>query len=103
MIFEESRPQIVAGSGRIRLEELIAQFEDAWQRGERPVLDNVLPVTGTDRRTMLVELVHIDLEYRLKAGEAARIEDYLERYPELAEEQEAVSLIAAEYKLRCRY
>jgi hypothetical protein len=33
---------------------------------------------------VLLELVHIELELRLKAGEAARVEAYLARCPELA-------------------
>src|SRR5205807_2895889 len=52
---------------------------------------------------LLIELVHIDLELRLKAGEAARAEEYLARYPELAGDRAAaVELIAAEHGLRRR-
>ena len=36
------------------------------------------------RLALLVELVHVELELRLKAGEPARVEEYLRRYPELA-------------------
>jgi serine/threonine protein kinase len=50
-----------------------------------------------------VELVHIDLECRLKAGEVARVEDYLRRYPELTEQPDAgAALASAEYRLRRR-
>jgi serine/threonine protein kinase len=49
----------------------------------------------------LIELVHVDLELCLKAGERARVEDYLARYPELAEQTSVVfDLIAYEYELR---
>jgi serine/threonine protein kinase/formylglycine-generating enzyme required for sulfatase activity len=86
-----------------RLEQIIATFEEAWQRGERPAIDAHLPSAEAVRRSVLVELVHADLEYRLKAGEAARVESYLERYPELAADGDAVAgLIAAEYALRRR-
>src|SRR5262249_23561520 len=45
----------------------------------------------------------IDLELRLKAGEAARVEEYLARYPELAGDRAAtLGLIAAEHELRRR-
>src|SRR4051812_49628121 len=71
-----------AGGGTPGAESLIAQFEDLWLRGGRPALDDFLP-DGAARRAVLVELVHIDLEFRLKAGEAARVETYLGRYPEL--------------------
>src|SRR5262249_38696471 len=52
---------------------------------------------------LLVELAHIDLEFRLKSGKPARAADYLERYPQLAVDAEAaVELIATEYELRRR-
>ena len=85
-----------------RLEEVIDRFEDAWQRGDRPEVDDYL--TGDDgRHELMVELVHADLEYRLKAGEAARVEEYLRRYPELNRESEVVrELVKAEWRLRQR-
>jgi tetratricopeptide (TPR) repeat protein len=43
------------------------------------------------------------LECRLKAGEAARVEEYLQRYPELGQRpSDVLELIAAEYALRRR-
>jgi tRNA A-37 threonylcarbamoyl transferase component Bud32 len=87
----------------IQLEQAVAAFEDAWRRGQRPAIDDHLKGAGAKRRLVLVELVHADLEYRLRAGEAARVEEYLERYPELVSEVEMVlDLIAAEYRLRRR-
>src|SRR5262249_46384265 len=51
----------------------------------------------------LIELVHIDLELRLKAGEPAHVEEYLARYPELASDRAGmIELIAAEHELRRR-
>src|SRR5262245_15611599 len=84
-----------------RLEAVLRRFEDAWQRGERPELSTYLPAAGPDRHALLRELAHIDLEYRLKAGEAARVEDYLSRFPELSANRAAVlALIRAEYERR---
>jgi WD40 repeat protein/tRNA A-37 threonylcarbamoyl transferase component Bud32/tetratricopeptide (TPR) repeat protein len=83
------------------LESLIRDFEDGWQRGERPTLEAFLPPDESPRRVVLVELVHIELELRLKAGEPARVEEYLTRYPELAAEGGTLlELLAAEYRLR---
>src|SRR5439155_16964226 len=49
------------------------------------------------------ELVHAELEFRLKAGEPARVEDYLARWPDLAELPGVLAdLIAAEFRLRSR-
>jgi serine/threonine protein kinase len=76
-------------------------FENAWQSGKRPEIDNYLPREGPDRRPLLAELVHVDLERRLKAGEPVRVEQYLERYPELKLDQGVVlKLLAAEFALR---
>src|SRR5262249_30476725 len=56
---------------------------------------------GPVRGALLRELVHIDLENRLQAGEAARVEEYLRRFPELAEQRGTVlELLAAEYARR---
>jgi hypothetical protein len=86
-----------------RVEAILKSFEQAWQRGERPSVADYLPAGGAERRLLVVELAHEDLEYRLQAGEAARVEDYLSRYHELASDREAVlGLIAAEYELRRR-
>jgi serine/threonine protein kinase len=62
-----------------------------------------LPAGGTWPWAALLELVHADLEYRLRAGEAARVEEYWQAYPALTEQADtAVDLIVAEYDLRRR-
>ena len=83
------------------LEAAIKRFVAAWRQGARPALDDYLSAGGRLRHLLLVELVHTDLELRLKAGEAARAEEYLGRYSELAGDT-AVELIVAEYALRRR-
>src|SRR5262249_29369504 len=85
------------------LEQVIDRFEQAWQQGQGPILEPYLPPAEPDRRAALIELVHTDLEWRLKTGARVRVEGYLARYPELARERSVVlELIAAEYELRCR-
>jgi predicted ATPase/tRNA A-37 threonylcarbamoyl transferase component Bud32 len=85
------------------LKDAIRRFEDAWRRGDRPALEDYLPAGGGLRFRLLIELAHIDLELRLKGGEAARAEHYLARYPELGDDSAAaVELLAAEYELRRR-
>ncbi len=87
-----------------RLEAAIGHFEDAWRQGARPSLDDYLAGAEEERRTLLVELVHADLECRLKIGEPARVEEYFHRYPELAADPAVeVELILAEYRLRRRH
>src|SRR5438094_5084593 len=85
------------------VEDAVAQFERAWRDGSRPAVTAFLPAAGAWRQHLLVELVHTDLELRLKAGEAARAEEYLARHTELAGDRAAAfDLITAEYELRRR-
>jgi WD40 repeat protein len=84
-----------------RLEGILERFEDAWKRGQRPAIDDYLAQIDGERRALLIELVHEDLAYRLQAGESARVENYLERYPLLRTDPAVLlDLIAAEYLLR---
>src|SRR5512135_2430643 len=84
------------------LEDAIRRFEDAWQNPARPEIRAYLP-PGEGGTRLLTELVHVDLEYRLRAGEPARVEEYLARYPELTDDRAAVlELIATEHELRRR-
>lgn len=92
----------LAGSAWDEFEDVIRRFEDAWRGPKRPEILAYLP-TGADRIRLLTELVHVDLEYRLRAGESARVEEYLARYPELTDDREGVlELIAAEQEFRRR-
>src|SRR5438477_4504984 len=87
----------------LALKDAVKRFEHAWRQAPRPGIDDYLPPGDPLRFRVLVELVHIDLELRLKAGEAARVEDYLTRYPELARDRAVtLALIAAEHELRRR-
>jgi tetratricopeptide (TPR) repeat protein len=84
-------------------ETAVRRFEAEWRGSGRPDLDRHL-TTGADRPRLLVELIHIDLDFRLRAGDSARVEEYLNRFPELAEQRDAVlDLIADEYVLRRRW
>ncbi len=83
-----------------RVLAIMEQFEQAWRNGGQPDLALFLPADAAGLEVLL-PLVHIDLEQRLKAGERARVEDYLLRFPVLGEDDHAVwQLIEAEYQLR---
>ena len=89
---------------RLRLEKVLARFEDAWQHGQRPKLDDYLQTEEVPRQVLLAALVQKELAYRLRAGETPRIEDFLEAYPELGAQPAVVlDLIACEYRLRQQY
>jgi hypothetical protein len=75
---EKSRPMTS------HIESLLSRFESLGQKGTPPRLEAVLKLCPEkDRVVLLIELIHIDLERRLKAGEQARLEDYLTRFPGL--------------------
>ncbi len=97
----DSTPSI-GTEGWDRLERILERFEDAWRSGARPVLEDFLAQAGPAERDLLLrELVEEDLEYRLQAGEAARVEDYLERYPQLRTDPAVLlDLIRTECRLR---
>jgi predicted ATPase len=92
----------LAGTAGDAFEDVILRFEDAWKGQDRPEIVTYLP-TGSSHPRLLTELVHVDMEYRLRAGEAARVEDYLTRYPGLADDRAVtLDLIVAEFELRRR-
>jgi hypothetical protein len=61
-------------------ERQLRRFEAAWQRGEAPTLADYLEGEGPFRDALLRELIHTDLEFRLKHGEASRAESTWVRY-----------------------
>ena len=101
-INSESQRPLTSGEWA-RCESLIKAFEQAWRGNDVPAIDEFLQVDGPERLALLVELVHADIEFRLKAGEPVRVEKYLSRYPELSGDGQIVTELAAtEYELRQR-
>jgi serine/threonine protein kinase len=89
---------------------LVFQFEQAWQKGSAPRIEDHWPA-GRARddsvaREHLEELVQIDLEYRWRHAGAAQgapwiLEEYVARYPELgALDTLSLDLIGQEYEAR---
>jgi clan AA aspartic protease (TIGR02281 family) len=62
----------------------IDAFKKAWSRGERPRIADSLPTDPKLRKAILLELVYIERELRIKAGELVSIESYQKDFPELA-------------------
>ena len=92
-----------AGGTWMRVHRVVTRFEQARLRGERPSIGEALAEAGPHRSTVLVELVHSELEWRLRAGEPARVEDYLVAFPELNRDRRAlVGLLATEWTIRRR-
>jgi tRNA A-37 threonylcarbamoyl transferase component Bud32 len=70
-----------------QVQSAVRKFEAAWHEGATPnprdYLDSAPPEI---RRAMLVEMIHADFEFRLKAGQDPQVETYLAEYPEIRED-----------------
>lgn len=89
----------------VQPERLLERFQEAWQRGEHPALqDYLLPsLTGEQRQRLFVRLVRVDLEYRLQSDASARVDSYLQEFSDLCHDDTVViELIATEYDVRIR-
>jgi serine/threonine protein kinase len=85
------------------VQERVRSFRQAIARGERPELNQYAPAGTADRKVVLLELLHEEMEYRIKAGEPFALESFLARYRDLANDDHAVSeLREAESDLRRR-
>ena len=81
-------------------ESLIARFEQQWLSGEKPSIEDYLPLDAS-RLAVLVELITAEIEFRFKAGDDPRVESYLLRFPELAEKKALVArLVKEEFRHR---
>jgi formylglycine-generating enzyme required for sulfatase activity/tRNA A-37 threonylcarbamoyl transferase component Bud32 len=86
------------------LDQLLERFEQAWQSGKVPRLEDF--ISPASRQEMLPELVKIDLDYRWRGQNSSQaglnVEDYLKRFPELGRSRQSVlDLIRTEYWARC--
>ncbi|MDA0833716.1 MAG: protein kinase [Planctomycetota bacterium] len=90
-----SRPE------RQRLNQILQQYESDSEAGSSPDISQYIPPDQRLRLPVMVELVLTDLEYRYKADESKRLEDYVQSFPDLLNERETFKqLISAEYELR---
>ena len=85
------------------VDRLVDDFELNWSQGQPVSIESLLPDCEPARSLALWELIQTDMELRLKAGQPARAESYLERFPELSDDQSrVVDLIDAEFAIRSR-
>ncbi|MGL4551669.1 MAG: hypothetical protein ACRC33_10810, partial [Gemmataceae bacterium] len=84
-----------------RREAVLERFEGAWRGGVPALAEYLEGVLVADRQGLLVELVRVDLEMRLKRGWVVALETYLAAYPELDRRTEVIgSLIESEWSAR---
>src|SRR5215469_4564306 len=88
-----------------RLEEKCCHFEEDWQAGRRPYLEDFLAgAGGAERMALLRELLRLELYYRRRAGESPSPEEYETRFPKAtAVLQEAFAPAADLVKLQSRH
>src|SRR5215813_4675068 len=66
-----------------RLEETCCRFEEDWQAGRRPALEDfVATPQGEERLALLRELLRLEVYYRRQAGKGPSAADYETRFPE---------------------
>ena len=84
------------------VEAVLARYITQWRQGQPPEIGDFLPASDRPQRIALLEkLIAVDLAERLRAGQTARLEDYLARFAELGGVDDLPSeLIVAEYHAR---
>jgi formylglycine-generating enzyme required for sulfatase activity len=86
------------------LEALLQRFEEACRSGRSVNLADFVPMQGKLSLIALQELIKIDLEVQWRLREGTQLEDYLERFPELADCPRLwPGLLYEEYFVRQRY
>ena len=87
-----SRLSDLTDQGWSIVQEAIDQLEAAWGKAPTAVMPQItLPPDPHLRRRVLIELIKVDQEFRLQAGQSMGIEQYLEQWPELDEDSESVA------------
>jgi serine/threonine-protein kinase len=66
------------------LDQTCNRFEDDWRAGRRPRIEDYLGDAAEPARSaLLYELIRLEVDYRRKAGETPRPEEYQHRFPEV--------------------
>ncbi len=76
-----------------RVDARCDEFEQALAAGESPVIESVLTgLPPQERRTLLLELLGLEVDFRMARAERPVVGDYAARFPELSAEQIAAVL-----------
>ncbi len=66
------------------LDRVCDEFEQAWKRGSPPRIEQYVNKQSLDTsRLLLVELIRLDLFYRIRVSQSVSVDDYVARFPEL--------------------
>jgi hypothetical protein len=70
-----------------RIELICTRFEEAWQKGTLPTLEECLDlVPEPERPALLEQLLPLDIHYRRKAGESPALAEYLPRWTQFEQQ-----------------
>jgi hypothetical protein len=97
-----NRLAVLSDQDREALESRLVEFDRSWSEDRLAEEARRLPPPDSAvRLPALVELVKIDLERQWQRGRRPRVEDYLQRYPELGNPDTAPpDLLWTEYQVR---
>ena len=91
MSFRSTLDAPLAAAELHEIDAICDRFEAAWRAGGRPDLASFLsdaPIGGLP--LLFYDLLNLELEFRAKYGDTADRNQYLERFPEFAEQVDAV-------------
>ena len=75
----------------------IDQFESLLFEGKGPRIEDVPDAELADNPALLKELIHREIEYRGKRGDAFALTEYLDRFPLLAQDPQCVAHLQETY------
>ncbi len=74
-----------------RIDDFCADFERQWQSNNAPSIESILSVdiSPNERDVLLAELIVLDIDYRRRNGENPTEQEYVDRFPENANDIKA--------------
>jgi WD40 repeat protein/serine/threonine protein kinase len=94
----EPKVRELSAQDRQKLDELLGEFHRTWAPGRLDAALADLPADLPYRLAAVTGLAAVDLEMQWQAGNRLRVEDYLDKYPELGTaENVSIELLLAEF------
>ncbi len=82
---------------------VVRSFRQALRDRDRPAIEAHVPEGSPHRKFVLIELIHEEMEFLIKAGEPVGLGGYLIRFPEIADDSRSLrELVLAESELHRR-
>lgn len=96
----QDRDSADRASSTVHWDNAVRRFEQAWFSGKRPAIGEYISFTDNADIKLLLELVHADLEFRLRDSEAIDVTTYAERFPQISTDDALLDLIRTEWSVR---